>query len=319
MDFRLLHSFATVAEEQNITRAAKRLATTQPALSVQMQRLEEQVGAALFAREGRGIRLTEAGAQFLVQAREILRLGEVGIQSARRAAAGQLGDIDIGHNLAAEFVIFRDIFPAFRKNWPDIRIRLHSLQADEVAAALHRGVIDIGFGWVTGPIEGLEVTDLSRHGKIVAIPAGHKLASRKEITVRTLDGEPLILAPRSLEVRIFGAIESLFARAGATLEIAAEAETLTSALNFVSLGIGCAILADYCASVPWNGVVYRPLYGDDRPLSLGVLRKEPRSPAADALYRSAVDGARTLTTPHNMLEGTSHRPGVSRKAVDSTQ
>src|SRR5882757_8487268 len=98
MDLRFLRYFVTVAEELNFTRAARVLHITQPSLSVQVRKLESEVGAELLTRDGRGIRLTQAGRLFLTHARKILAEAERAVALARRTAKGEIGELSIGYS-----------------------------------------------------------------------------------------------------------------------------------------------------------------------------------------------------------------------------
>src|ERR1043165_1472907 len=111
MELRQLRYFVAVAEEQSFTRAAARLNITQPPLSVQIQQLEEEVGAALLNREGRGATLTEAGRVFLEHARQALAHAQRAGAMARQAANGEIGHLSIGHNGPAELLILPKIVP----------------------------------------------------------------------------------------------------------------------------------------------------------------------------------------------------------------
>src|ERR1700688_4404089 len=102
MDLRYLQYFVVTAEELNFTRAAERLKIAQPSLSVQVRKLEAEVGVELLSREGRGIRLTEAGRIFLAQAHKTLFEANRGIALAHQAAHGEIGQLSIGYNTAAE-------------------------------------------------------------------------------------------------------------------------------------------------------------------------------------------------------------------------
>ncbi len=93
MDLRHLRYFVAVAEQQNITRAALQLHLSQPPLSRQMRNLEEDLGVALFNREAKAVRLTEAGRVFLTEARIILQRAEEAVELVKDVAKGKRGEI----------------------------------------------------------------------------------------------------------------------------------------------------------------------------------------------------------------------------------
>ena len=103
MELRHLRYFTVVAEELHFTRAAARLGIGQPPLSQQIQQLEREIGTPLFLRLPRGVELTEAGAQFLEDARAILASADRAIDTARRLGRGERGAITVGFTASAVF------------------------------------------------------------------------------------------------------------------------------------------------------------------------------------------------------------------------
>src|SRR5258708_1983764 len=132
MELRHLRYFVTVAEELNFARAAARLRIAPPALSVQIRKLELEIGTDLLARDGRGSKLTDAGRIFLVQARKSIADAGLGVALARRAAKGEIGHMSIGYNTPSEFGIFPKVIPAFKKKSPDVDLRFHNLTTPQI-------------------------------------------------------------------------------------------------------------------------------------------------------------------------------------------
>ncbi len=102
MELRHLRYFVAVAEELNFTRAAERLNMAQPPLSTQIRSLEEELGTRLFDRDKRRVDLTQAGRQMLVRARAILAAADDAVKEARRAAAGDIGELQLGYAALAK-------------------------------------------------------------------------------------------------------------------------------------------------------------------------------------------------------------------------
>ena len=101
--FRQLSAFHTVAKLGSVSRAAGELHLTQPAVSIQLKLLEESAGAPLLQREGRGVRLNDAGRAFLACAQDILQRADAALQTARRAARGEVGELTLGFTESASF------------------------------------------------------------------------------------------------------------------------------------------------------------------------------------------------------------------------
>src|ERR1700741_415803 len=146
MELRHLRYFAAVGEEQHYGRAARRLAVAQPALSRQIQDLEEELGFKLFDRLPRGVKLSAAGKLFLADSRCMLR--EVNEASSRAAgvARGQSGTLRVGFT---ENASWRGVVPEslrrFRKQQPDAELQLTPATSLEQIEAIRSGRLDAGF------------------------------------------------------------------------------------------------------------------------------------------------------------------------------
>ncbi len=280
MDLRHLRYFVTVAQELNVTRAAARLHIAQPSLSLRIHKLEQEVGAELFDRVGRSIRLTQAGRLFLEQAHKTLADVDRGITLARQAAKGETGQLSIGYNAPAAFKVFPKIVPAFRRKWPNIHLTFHSLLGQQQLDGLRRDELDLGFVWLPVATEELDVQELLKEPLIAVLPAGHRLARASAVRIKDLSQEPMILPARDLHPDTYRDIEQRFASAGATLNVAYQLENSLSMINFVAMGIGCSILPDYASTIRHDGVVYRPLRPANFTKTLAIIKKKGRTDLA---------------------------------------
>ena len=134
-----------VAEDMNFSRAAERLHVAQSALSRQIQDLEGEVGVQLFARDKRGIALTAAGTAFLAEARKLIAHSTRAIETARRAARGEVGRLDIGYISALSDGLIPRLLRTFRAQFPEVDIHLSTLRPARQIDALRAEEIQIGF------------------------------------------------------------------------------------------------------------------------------------------------------------------------------
>src|SRR6266566_8568199 len=139
MDLRHLGYFVAVAEEQNITRAALRLHVSQPPLSRQIRKLEDDLGIALFDRGAKAVRLTDAGRVFLTEARIVLQRAEDAVQMARAVAGGKRGGIHVGYAPSLTVELLPRALRYFRESNPDVRVQLHDLSTQEMLDGLREG------------------------------------------------------------------------------------------------------------------------------------------------------------------------------------
>src|SRR5258708_19763542 len=191
MDLSHWRYLVTVAEELNFARAAASLRIAPPALSVQIRKLELEIGTDLLARDGRGSKLTDAGRIFLVQARKSIADAGLGVALARRAAKGEIGHMSIGYNTPSEFGIFPKVIPAFKKKSPDVDLRFHNLTTPQIVPALPPHKVHFGFVSLPIPPDDFQVKRLAEHPLIVVEPAEHRLAYAKFVSIVRLSTGPL--------------------------------------------------------------------------------------------------------------------------------
>lgn len=285
MELRHLRYFVAVAEEMSFRRAAVRLHIAPPPLSVQIRKLEAEIGAELFARVGRGIQLTEAGRVFLEQARKTLSDARRGIALARQAAHGEIGNLSIGYNAPTGFRVFPKVLPLFRKRWPNVHLTFHAQTVGQQLQGVMREELDVGFVWLPIPREALDVQELVREPLFAVLPSSHRLASKATVSIRDLAREPLVLLARTHDPETFREIEQLFRRAGVAMNVAYELENSLSMINFVAMGCGCSLLPEYTRAIRHDGVVHRPLSSPRLVKTLAVIKKQARGDLAETFFR----------------------------------
>lgn len=282
MELRHLRYFIAVAEELSFRRAAARLHIAAPPLSVQINKLELEIGAELFAREGRGIRLTDAGRTFLVHARKTLAEADRAIIAARQSANGEIGELAIGHNMPAGFRVFPEVVPDFKRKWPQVRLTFHHLNVGQQLERLRRGTLDVGVAWLPGPLDDLDVHELLVEPVIAVLHKDHPLAHASSVSVRDLGDEPLILLSRQMDPETFRDIQNMFAREKASMNIAYELENSVAMINFVAMGAGVSLLPAYTRSIRQDGVVYRDLAPPGMSKTLAMIKKTGAGGLAEA-------------------------------------
>ncbi|MFC8343838.1 LysR substrate-binding domain-containing protein [Streptomyces sp. NPDC057280] len=190
MELRQLSYFVTVAEELHFGRAAERLHIVQSAVSQQIQRLERELGAELFDRSPRRVRLTAAGERLLPEARAVLAAAE-----RVRAAVAPPPGLRLGTSTGLGEHLDR-VLAAFTRRAPDVPVELVSLPVSERLAQVAGGRLDAAFVRAVEPVPGVRVLPLWPDPLVAALPAAHPLAARPEIGVGDLAGLPLALTER---------------------------------------------------------------------------------------------------------------------------
>lgn len=186
LDLRLVHCFTVVAEHRHFGRAAEVLHVTQPSLSRQIRRLEQQLGARLLHRTPRGSTLTEAGEVFLPQAEALLRAATGAI--ARTKAAARPSRVNVGHTIG---VIITPAVREMRHRHPDADVRVQHVSWTDVSTALLEHRTDVVVARLPFPTEGLHVTILYDEPRVLIVPGDHRLAGKECVTLDDIADEPM--------------------------------------------------------------------------------------------------------------------------------
>ncbi|MEU9984838.1 LysR family transcriptional regulator [Streptomyces sp. NPDC050856] len=191
VDTRLLRYFTAVAEEGSLTGAAQKLFVSQPALTKQIRRLEDDLGVPLFARSRSGMALTEAGRVLAARVPALLDDWDEAVQATGRAARVlRLGFLDAGAVGAVHKVIAE-----FRQAQPEWRVELRQFDWSDPSAGLARGEVDAAVVRLPFPgQEGLNVRELFVEERGVLLPARHPLANSGTVEFRELWDEPFVAA-----------------------------------------------------------------------------------------------------------------------------
>lgn len=186
LDLRLVRCFTVVAEHRHFGRAAEALHLTQPSLSRQIRRLEQQLGARLLDRTPQGSRLTEAGEVFLPRAKTLLRSAGQAVAEARAAARPSRITVGYMGNL-----IVTPAVREMRRRHPDAEVRAVHLGIGEPRAALLDHRVDAVVTRLPFPTDGLHVTVLYDEQRVVLVPLDHRLAGKESVTLDDIADEPM--------------------------------------------------------------------------------------------------------------------------------
>jgi DNA-binding transcriptional LysR family regulator len=221
-ELRHLRYFVVVAEELNFSRAATRLHMAQPPLSVAIRQLEQELGTDLFLRTSREVRLTEAGRVLLDGARRTLAEADRAVDAAKRAGAGELGQLRVVFSWSARFETLPAIGQAFRNGHPDIELLSQEMWNAQMIPALSAGTADVAISLC--PELASEVADeVIRTERVVAVlPAGHRLTGEPEIAPDALADETFLVFPRELAPRLYDAMVEICRRAGFEPKLASD-------------------------------------------------------------------------------------------------
>ncbi len=193
MDLRQLRQFVTLAETLNFHRAAERLHMAQPPLSVSIRKLEEELGAALFLRNTRGVRLTPTGAAALESARACLFHADETWLAVQHAASGSGGRLRVAFVGSATYRLLPELIPRFRAASPGVRLELVEATNAQVLSLLHAREADLGI--LRTPLaqaSDVELFQVESDLLVAALPSGHALATKASLAMRDLKDESFV-------------------------------------------------------------------------------------------------------------------------------
>ncbi|GAA4197580.1 LysR family transcriptional regulator [Microbacterium oryzae] len=302
MEIRQLRYFLAVAEELHFGRAAQRLHMSQPPLSVQVGRLEEEIGTALFERSTRRVSLTPAGVHLRMRAKEILEDVDAAGREMREYADGLVGRLSAGFVSSANYTVLPGVVQLFRARRENVELALVPLTSGEQFERLRAGTLDVGIvrdelppGDAHAPAL---VTEVVYEERLVAcVPVTHPLATRAELAPADIVEAPMIAYPRSLMPGFVDRVSAALASAARAPMVVEEVVHQETALSFVAAGVGLSVLPESVrqlvppsiAVVPIAGspttrlLAAHPAGGDDHPARsafVDCLREAARALAA---------------------------------------
>ena len=242
MELRHLRSFLAVAEHLHFRRAAETIHLSQPALSVQIRALEEEIGLQLFVRNRRRTLLTPAGQVFLEEAREMVARSEQALARARRAALGQVGTLRIGFVSTAAALLIPPLVMRFRELYPDVELDLRNVLTADQVLQLSDGRLDAGL--LLLPIaaqEQIETTVLHREPFILLLPASHSLARKRHVRLEQLRSANFVMYARKKAPAFHDRILGILNGAGFSPHVVQEASEMQTLVSLVAAGLGIAV------------------------------------------------------------------------------
>src|SRR3989454_6044824 len=274
MELRHLRYFLAVGEALNFTKAAAQLRVAQPALSRQVQDLEDEIGVDLMKRSPRGVTLTAEGKLFLDEVRELLKRADESVEKVRALARGEYGELHVGYAPSPTVEILPPALAAFQKAVPRVKVLLHDLSSEELVAGLRDATLELAIMvQPTGEqTAGIKFELLRTYPLCVAMTAAHPFARMKSITLERLAAEPLVGLRRRDYSEYYRIVDRVFASVHTKPRIAVECDSASSLIIEVEAGRGVALSSTIFKLVAGKRLLYRPLTGTTEVASVGIAR-----------------------------------------------
>ena len=259
VDLRHLTYFVCLADELHFGRAAERLGIAQAPLSQQIKILEERLGARLFDRTTRRVRLTPAGDTFLDHARQVLDSVDRAVIQTRAMSGQTAGRIAVGGVHVALTHFLPAIILEFRKNWPAVIVDIVPISTGDQIHRLERGELQVGLIRDTESAGFINTRTLAREGFVALLPLGHPLAEKDELVLADFHDQPLIGYTPVLGASYSGTVTTALRRAGINVGTVQDCSRTIAIATLVGAGIGLSIVPSWVGALPSPFITCRPV------------------------------------------------------------
>ncbi|SEW26649.1 DNA-binding transcriptional regulator, LysR family [Aliiroseovarius sediminilitoris] len=272
---RQLEYFVAVGEEGSISQASERVNVSSPSISAAISQLEDEFGLPLFVRKhAHGLSLTQAGRQFMVQAKKVL----VEAEALNRLAGDISGNVQGPLNIGCLVTFAQMLLPAIRRQfeltYPDTRVSQIETDQLNLIERLRRAQIDVALSYDLEIPPDLEFVPLRTLPPYAMVPEGHPLARQNEVDIEELLDYPMVLLDLPLSSDYF---LSFFDQTGRKPKIVERTRDMAVMRSLVANGFGYAIanIRPFSDLSPdGRRLVFIPLKGEQRPMRLGLIIPE---------------------------------------------
>jgi DNA-binding transcriptional LysR family regulator len=292
VELRHLRYFVAVAEAENVLRAAtQKLHVSQPAVSRQIRDLEDELGAQLFERTGKSVRLTEAGFLFLKEARAVLERTNEAVRSVRAFAQAGETELHVGYTPALRAQIVSPTLRAFQREMPKVHVKLHDWSNEKIVTGLRDGRLQLAFTVrpsKRGESRDLRFEELLREQVRLAVPPTHPFAQRRSVSLADAAKEAFVGLTREDFPDYNTYLAAIFAPVKNKPRVIEEHDSMTSVISAIEAGTGVGISVDALSYSFASRVKLVRLTPEPKPLSLGIAtRKGKLSPATEKFCQCA--------------------------------
>jgi len=279
MELRHLRYFAAVVKWNGYREASRRLHIAQPAISQTVRDLEEELGLQLFSRAKRVAQLTPGGELFYAEALHTLAQAEAAINTAKRAAKGEIGQLAIGFLGSATYAFLPELVRKYKGQFPGVRLTLQELTPLQQEVAFDKADIDIGFTRVLTAEQSKAFSSrcLYRDPMMAVLPRSRRIET-KRVRIADLAKESFVLFHREGSPLLFDTITGTCAKAGFSPRVECEPNLMQTVLSLVEAEQGVAIVPACVRNLRSDGVRFFRLQPDDVRVELvAAWKKENQS------------------------------------------
>jgi LysR family transcriptional regulator, benzoate and cis,cis-muconate-responsive activator of ben and cat genes len=296
VELRHLRYFVAVAEAENVLRAAtQKLHVSQPAVSRQIRDLEDELGAQLFERTGKSVKLTDAGFLFLKEARAVLERTDEAVRSVRAFAQAGETELQVGYTPALRAKIVSPTLRAFQQVMPKVHVKLHDWSNEKILTGLRDGRLQLAFiirPSKRGAFRDLRFEELLREQVRLAVPPTHPFAQRRSVSLADAAKEPFVGLTREDFPDYNAYLNAVFAPVKNKPQVIEEYDSMTSVISAIEAGTGVGVAVDALVHSFGSRVKLVRLTPEPKPFSLGIVARKGRlSPATEKFWQCAKEAA----------------------------
>lgn len=267
MDIRELRSFVLLGEQLHFSRAAKLMNLSQPALTKQIRRMEDELGTPLFERNKQGTKLSTFGERFLPEAKTTLRSFDELMDRGKRAAAGETGRLSIGFGFPT-FELVPRLIVKLRETAPGVEVSLQDMSTAEQMDGLGRGTVDIGFMRLPAPKPFCSLPVVVDRLALVSSARSHLAADAGLAECRD---EPFVALSETRAPGFHHHVLAMCGRHGFHPKIVQQVPELPTAMALVRAGLGVAIIPESFWNSRIEGVRLHRLREKDAAWKVGAV------------------------------------------------
>ncbi len=264
MELRHLRYFTAVVQWKSYREASRRIHVAQPAISQTVTDLENELGLKLLSRAKRATQLTSEGKVFYAEAVRTLAQAELAVETARRAARGDIGRLSIGFIGSATSAFLPELVRKFKGRYPGVKLTLHELTPVQQEAAFEKGEIDIGFTRTLTAEQSRTCASrvLFRDPMLAMLPRSRRVRG-KRVRIADLASESFVLFHREGHPALFDTVLTMCQKAGFSPRVENQPSNSEALLSLVEAEHGVSIVPACVRHLISNGVRFYRLQPDD--------------------------------------------------------
>ncbi len=286
MELYQLRGFLAVAQKKSFTQAARKLELTQPALSLQVKRLEQELGEPLFERVGKRIYLTPAGRILQERAESILELVSQAEQDIAAVKGLRGGEIVIAASESYCIYVLPGLMRLFLERFPEVTYRFIGAHSSQVISLVASGEADFGLGTLPASSPHIQTQSLFWREDVAICAPEHPLASQPTVSLKKLIAHPLLLMTGNSHSRRL--IDQTLTKANVVPQVGMELESVEVVKRFAGIGLGVAIVPGFTVEQEvTSGALHALRLEWLEPRAVGLIRRRQDylPPAAEIFMR----------------------------------